>query len=199
MPHKAAIRHAFPWLLAAVALLASPLALAKRSDRDQPMDVTAGKQEGSLDEASPTVLSGGVTIDQGSLHAEASRAEISTRGGEIARVVLSGGPARLNQQLDDGSPMSAVADKVDYNPNTEMVVFTGNVTIKQPRGSLSGERVVYNMANGQVTSGGEGAGRVRMRILPKTGGSAAPAQGRDEPRPATEDGDDAAADGAEGG
>jgi lipopolysaccharide export system protein LptA len=174
MPHDVAPRHALTWLLIAAALLASPLAEARKSDRNQAMDVTAGKQEGGLGDDTPTVLSGGVTIDQGTLHAEASRAEISTRGGEIARVVLSGGPARLNQELDDGSPMSAVAEKVDYNPNTEMVVFTGNVTIKQPRGSLSGERVVYNMASGQVTSGGEGAGRVRMRILPKGGGNSAP-------------------------
>ena len=203
MPHNATTRHALTWLLVAAATVASPLAVAKKSDRNQAMDITAGKQQGSLDDATPTVLSGGVTIDQGTLHAEASRAEISTRGGEIARVVLSGGPARLNQQLDDGSPMSAVAEKVDYNPNTEMVVFTGNVTIKQPRGSLSGERVVYNMASGQVTSGGEGAGRVRMRILPKTGGgTAAPApqeSGNDEPQTNVDADGDASENAAEGG
>lgn len=203
MPHNAALRHALTWLLAAAAIAASPLAEARKSDRNQAMDITAGKQQGSLDDATPTVLSGGVTIDQGTLHAEASRAEISTRGGEVARVVLSGGPARLSQELDDGSPMSAVADKVDYNPNTEMVVFTGNVTIKQPRGSLSGERVVYNMASGQVTSGGEGAGRVRMRILPKDGGgssAAPPPAGAEGEEPQSDaDADGAAASPAEGG
>ena len=42
-----------------------------------------------------------------------------------------------------------------------------------PRGSLSGQRVVYNMKTGDVTSGGQGNGRVKMRILPRnapTGG-----------------------------
>ena len=47
-----------------------------------------------------------------------------------------------------------------------------NVDIQQPRGSLAGERVVYNMSTGQVTSGGQGNGRVKMRILPKTGAGA---------------------------
>ncbi|MGQ4583701.1 lipopolysaccharide transport periplasmic protein LptA [Lysobacter sp. F60174L2] len=176
-PQRASVRRLAGWMLVAVAMVASPLAMARKSDRNKPMDINAGKQVGSLDDATPTVLSGGVTIDQGTLHAEASRAEISTRGGEISRVVFNGGPARLKQQLDDGTPMNAVANKIDYNVNNETVVFTGNVSIKQPRGTLSGERVVYNMASGQVTSGGEGNGRVSMRIMPKNAdGDAQPAE-----------------------
>lgn len=185
MPHKTTLRNAAPWLLVALAIACSPVALARKSDRNQPMDVTAGKQQGSLDDATPTVLSGGVTIDQGSLHAESSRAEISTRRGEISRVVFSGSPARLQQVLDDGSPMNAAANRIDYNVDNETVVFTGDVVIKQPRGTLSGERVVYNMASGQVTSGGEGNGRVRMRILPKDAGPAE--DGDAAPEPADDD------------
>lgn len=181
LPHEAATRHAATWLLVAVAIATSPVALARKSDRRQPMDITAGKQQGSLDDATPTVLSGGVTIDQGSLHAESGRAEISTRGGDISRVLFIGSPARLQQLLDDGSPMNAVANRIDYNVNNETVVFTGNVVIKQPRGSLSGERVVYNMTSGQVTSGGEGAGRVKMRILPKDPGGAEGAEPAEPP------------------
>jgi lipopolysaccharide export system protein LptA len=46
-------------------------------------------------------------------------------------------------------------------------VFTGNVSIQQPTGSLAGQRGVYNMKTGQVSSGGPGNGRVKMRIQPK--------------------------------
>ena len=193
----ATARHVSVSLLVAIALVASPLALARKSDRSQPMDVSAGKQVGTLDDSTPTVLSGGVVIDQGTLHAEASRAEISTRGGEISRVVFTGGPARLKQQLDDGTPMNAVANKIDYNVNNETVVFTGSVRIEQPRGTLSGERVVYNMSSGQVTSGGEGNGRVNMRIMPKNAGAAArDATSKPQAEPADEDG---ATDAPEGG
>ena len=160
-------------LLIALSVVASPLAFAKKSDRSQPMDISAGKQEGSLDDSTPTVLSGGVVIDQGTLHTEASRAEIRSRNGDISQVVLTGSPAKLSQQMDDGSRMNAVASKIDYNVATDTVVFTGKVNIQQPRGTLSGERVVYNMTTGQVTSGGEGNGRVNMRIMPK---NAAPAE-----------------------
>ncbi|MDQ3286866.1 MAG: lipopolysaccharide transport periplasmic protein LptA [Pseudomonadota bacterium] len=157
-------------LLATLAVFAViPDASARSSDRNQPMDIGAGKQQGSFDESTPTILSGGVTITQGTLDVAAARAVINSRAGAIARVVLTGGPARLKQQLDDGTPMNAAASTIDYNLVTEVVTFTGNVRIQQPRGTLSGERVVYNMATGEVTSGGEGGGRVQMRIMPKNG------------------------------
>src|SRR5690606_17192047 len=102
--------------------------MARKSDRNQPMDINAGKQVGSLDDSTPTVLSGNVTIDQGSLHAEAARAEIRTSGGDISRVLLTGSPASLKQQMDDGSQMTAVASTIDYNIGTDTVVFTGKVS-----------------------------------------------------------------------
>ena len=161
-------------LLIAIAVLGSATpAFARSSDRNQPMDINAGKQEGSVDESRPTVLSGGVTIKQGTLDIVASRAVVNMRGGTISRVQLTGGPARLKQQLDDGTPMNAAASTIDYNLNTEVVTFTGNVNIQQPRGTLSGERVVYNMRSGEVTSGGDGAGRVQMRIMPRNPAPAA--------------------------
>lgn len=151
-----------------LALATAPVASdARSSDRNQPMDIDADDIEYTLDDRRPTTLSGNVVIKQGTLDIRSSRAEVTQRGGEPVRVVLSGGPVKLNQQLDDGTPMSATASKVDYDLTTEIVVFIGNVSIQQPRGSLSGERVVYNMRTGQVQSGGKDSGRVKMRILPR--------------------------------
>ncbi|RNF86047.1 lipopolysaccharide transport periplasmic protein LptA [Montanilutibacter psychrotolerans] len=164
-------RHAANWLLAAALIACSQGALARSSDRNQPMDIDAGATSGTLDDRQPTVLSGGVTIKQGTLHIEAGQATVSTRGGDPVRAVLTGGPVRLRQQMDDGTQMNAVANKVDYDLTTEIVVFTDTVRIQQPRGSLSGERVVYNMRTGQVNSGGEGNGRVKMRIVPRNAGT----------------------------
>jgi lipopolysaccharide export system protein LptA len=158
-------------LAAVLGGLVATNAAAKTSDRGQPMDIDAGRQEGTLDDRSPTILSGGVTIRQGSLDISSDRAEISlSKNGNPQRAVLTGGPVVLKQQMDDGTPMTARASKVDYNLQTEIVVFTGNVSIEQPRGTMSGERVVYNLKTGQVNSGGEGAGRVKMRIQPKSQG-----------------------------
>lgn len=163
--------------LAATALLLAPVAAdARSSDRRQPMDIDGGAADYSVDDSRPTVISGGVKITQGTLRIDAARAEISMRNGEPSRAVLTGSPVRLSQQLDNGTPMSAVASRVDYDLSTETVVFTGNVSITQPRGSLAGGRVVYNMRTGQVNSGGgnEGGGRVKMRILPRGTAGGAP-------------------------
>ncbi|MFD0739357.1 lipopolysaccharide transport periplasmic protein LptA [Lysobacter koreensis] len=153
-------------LLAAVST-APTVVLARSSDRNQPMDIDAGNADYSMDEKRPTVLSGGVTITQGSLRITSSRADITQRRGDPVRAVLTGAPVKLNQQLDNGTPMSAVASRIDYDLTTEIVVLTGSVSIQQPSGSLSGQRVVYNMKTGQVQSGGQGSGRVKMRIQPK--------------------------------
>lgn len=162
---------ALPASLLALSMVAASVApttvLARSSDRSKPMDIDAGASDYSLDDSRPTVLSGGVIITQGTLDIRSNRADITQRNGEAVRAVLTGSPVKLTQQLDDGTNMSAVASKVDYDLRSEVVVFTGNVSIQQPRGTLSGGRVVYNMKTGQVTSGGQGAGRVKMRIQPK--------------------------------
>lgn len=150
-----------------IAALLPAAAHARSSDRSQPMDIDAGASNYSLDDKRPTVLSGGVTIKQGTLTITSSRAEITQRNGDPVRAVLTGGPVKLSQQLDDGTPMNAQASRVDYDLTSEIVVFTGNVSIAQPRGNLSGGRVTYNMRTGDVNSGGANGERVKMRILPR--------------------------------
>ena len=80
--------------------------------------------------------------------------------------MLTGSPVVLKQQMDDGTPMTAHASNVDYNLATDVVIFTGDVLIQQPRGTMSGQRIVYNLKTGSVDSGGEGK-RVKMRIMPR--------------------------------
>lgn len=150
-----------------IAFVAAP-AEARRSDRNQNMDVDAGQVVYPTDASGPTRWTHGVTITQGTLIIRADQADLhQTRGGDIARIVLRGSPATLRQELDDGTPMNVRANQIDYNHQTEVAVFTGGVRVEQPRGSMSGERVTYNMASGQVQGGGEGSGRVRMTIQPR--------------------------------
>ena len=153
-------------LLAMAATAAAGTVAARSADRRQPMDIESGHQVGTFSGDSVNTLSGGVHITQGSLDIRSSSARITLANSNPVRAVFSGGPVVLKQLLDDGTPMTARANGVDYNLKTEVVVFTGDVRIEQPRGSMSGERVVYNLKTGSVDSGGEGNGRVRMRILP---------------------------------
>jgi lipopolysaccharide export system protein LptA len=161
-------------LLAAVLVACAGTALARTSDRSQPMDTESAQNSCTLGDSGQCVMTGNVQITQGSLHIDAARAVIYRDGGDISRAVLTGGPVVLKQQMDDGTPMTARASNVDYNLRTEVVVFTGDVQLDQPRGTMSGQRVVYNLKTGAIDSGGEGNGRVKMHILPKNVAPAAP-------------------------
>jgi len=157
--------------LALVLLLAAPLALAKSSDRNQPMDVESDAQSGIVTGDGTTVLTGNVVLTQGTLAINAARGEIIRSGGELSKAIFTGKQVKMKQQLDDGSWMDAAADRIEYDLLKETVTFIGNYTIKSPRGSNSGQRMVYNTTTGNMQSGGDGS-RVRTVIQPK---SAAPA------------------------
>jgi len=139
------------FVLLACTLFAGPLfvgmgtAWARSTDRNQPMDAESNQNTCTLGDAGQCELTGNVKIIQGSLNIDAAKATIFRAGGDISRALLSGSPVVLNQQMDDGTPMTARASNVDYNLKTDVVVFTGDVQLQQPRGNMSGQRVVYNL------------------------------------------------------
>ena len=156
------------------ALAASGGASARSSDRNQPLDVESVSNDCSLADDGPCTFTGNVHMVQGTLDVHAARADVQRAGGDIRRVILTGSPVTLTQQLDNGSTLNAHADKVDYDMATDTVVFTGGAVIDQPgRGNIEGQRIAYNMKSGQVQSGGDAGGRVKMRILPKSAQPAA--------------------------
>jgi len=158
---------ALSFLVFALALALAAPAAAKSSDRQQPMDIDANNIDGLLDDNSVSVLQGNVRIRQGSLEVDADRAEVHRRAGEIDRIVLTGGPVRLRQVSDQGEPMDATARQVVYTLTNDIMVLTGAVDIKQPRGNLRGETIKYDLGTGRLDGGGDGQ-RVSLRILPKT-------------------------------
>jgi len=144
-------------------------AAAKSSDRNQPINVDAGTSDCSVsDERLPCLLTSGVTITQGTLEIQATRADLRRSNGEFQRVILNGGPVKMKQQMDDGGWVDATAAQADYNMPSDTVVLTGNAVVNQPgQGKIEGQRIVYNMSTGRVQGGGEGQGRVRMQFQPR--------------------------------
>jgi lipopolysaccharide export system protein LptA len=143
-------------------------AFARTSDRSQPLDVESNTSDCSVADDGPCTLTGDVHLVQGSLNVLAGRAVVHRSGGDIRRIILTGSPVQLSQELDDGSRINARAANVDYDMMTDTVVFTGDALIDQPgRGNIAGGRIAYNMKSGQVQGSGEGKGRVRMKFVPK--------------------------------
>lgn len=138
------------------------------SERDQPMDIDADEFDGEMSENSISRLIGNVIIRQGSMDVRADLAIITTRDGEIALVELEGKPVRMKMLDSKGEPTTGRASRVEYNLEGEVVTFTGDVLVEQPRGNVRGERIVYDLASGRIDGGGDGS-RIQLRIQPKSG------------------------------
>ena len=151
-------------------LLAPSVVLAKSSDRNQPMSLDAGHQVGSLEGNGTITMSGGVIVQQGSLDIRSQTGVVTMKNNDITRVVFTGSPVTLKQQMEDGGMMNATANRIDYDLVNEIVTFTGNYTVKTPKGSNSGQKLVYNLRSGNMESGGDGT-RVKTVIQPRAAGS----------------------------
>ncbi|HVF34571.1 MAG TPA: lipopolysaccharide transport periplasmic protein LptA [Candidatus Saccharimonadia bacterium] len=150
-----------------VLLVVATDALALKSDRDKPLDVAADSLETTEGQAR-TTLSGNVRIKQGTLEVESDKAVVSRgKNDEIDRAVLTGRPATLEQDLDDGGRMKARAREIDYDLARDTVVLTGDVVVDQPRGELRGSKVTYEMATGKLTGASGDTGRVHLRMNPQ--------------------------------
>jgi lipopolysaccharide export system protein LptA len=147
---------------------------ARSSDRNQPMNIASNQQSGSLDENAVNTWSGNVVITQGTLDIRAGKADVYQSGGEPVKAIMTGGPVVLKQQMDDGSPMTAKADRIEYDMTTDVIVLIGNYTVTTPRGSTNGQRLTYDLKSGRIESGGQTGGRVTMTIQPKSKQGAKP-------------------------
>lgn len=147
-------------------------ALAASADRQQPVDVSARAGDATLADGD-SILTGDVVITQGSLEIRADRATLTRSGGELSQVVFEGQPAALKQIDDKGQPVSVRARKVTYRPSSNDVLLEGAVEVDRPEGSMQGEVISYDMANGRLNARGEGANdRIRMSFQPRSGATA---------------------------
>lgn len=147
-------------------------AIARTSDRNQKLNAEADTSDCRMVDNAPCILAGNVLITQGTLDIRAARADFTIRDGDIRVAKLSGSPARMRQEMDNGGTMNATAARIDYDLAQDTIVLTGGASIQQPgRGSIAGERIVYNTRTGQVQGGGDG-GRVKLQFEPRNRGAA---------------------------
>ena len=148
-------------------VLLSSQVLAKSSDRNQAMDINADLGDALLTDDGESSISGNVIISQGSLQINADKAVITRVKGDTSKVTLSGNPARMQQMSDNGELMKATAKQIVYYISTEQINLLGNAVIDQPRGSMRGEVIRYDIKSGRLTGGSVGS-RIQMRLEPKT-------------------------------
>ena len=176
-PRANANRRFAAGVLAAAALALLPaLALAKQSDRQQPMDYVAKSTEAFNAPNTVTTLKGSVKITQGSLVISGDLARIYLDADtQIARVVVTGHPAHIQQLDDNGNLMTGDAATLDYDNIHAIAVLSGHAVVKQQgRGQFEGDKLTYNTATSQITGEASGDGLVHGVFLPKPKPAAAP-------------------------
>jgi len=168
------------------ALLLANHASALKSDKDQPANADANysksvqSRTGAANDPDVFDLDGNVVITRGSIRMTAAHATIQQipsgakdpNAGKMSRVILTGKQAHL-QQVHDGDCglMTANADRIDYNPLTNLAELTGGVVVvQQGRGEFHGEHMIYNTDTGDMESGNkaEPSGRVHLVMEAKT-------------------------------
>ncbi len=164
-------------LAAAVLALLPALVSAKQSDRQQPMDYVAKSTEAFNAPNTVTTLKGSVRITQGSLVISGDLAKIYLDADtQIARVVVTGNPAHIQQLDDSGNLMTGDAAQLDYDNIHGIAVLSGHAVVKQQgRGQFEGDKLTYNTATSQITGEANGDGLVHGVFLPKPRPAAAAA------------------------
>ena len=154
-------------LLITLALVA-PLAHALDADKDKPLDVTSDRFEGGPNDA-VSVLTGHVKLTQGSIVGTGDRGDIHQKDKTVNRVVLTGSPATLKQDIEGGGTMDAKAKTIDYDVTAKRAVLTGDAMVKSPSGEAHGEHLTYEVDTGKMTGDGEGGtGQVHLHFVPET-------------------------------
>lgn len=140
---------------------------ALETDREQSLEINADATEGTLGDGQ-AVLSGNVLIRQGSLLVQADVAEIEKVDGRVRRVVFTGKPVRLEQEIEDQGLVKADALKIEYEVATGIITLTGAATVIHPQYHVSGEMLKYDMNLQHFQgNGGDGNGRIRIELDPE--------------------------------
>ncbi|HVI54552.1 MAG TPA: lipopolysaccharide transport periplasmic protein LptA [Luteibacter sp.] len=170
-----------------VALAASTPAIAKKSDRDQPTNITSTSFDGTQQQANSTqpgkvIWTGNVVLTQGTLKITGSKATgFLDDQNQITRVIVDGSPATVQQLDEQDLLMRGHASNIDYKPDDAangsdgIAVLTGKAHVdkqvdasdKSKLNQSDGDKITYNTTNSTMTGESNGPEPVHMTFQPK--------------------------------
>lgn len=151
-----------PWLITLALLLLTALATAAEAQQSGPIGVEA---ESAVHDAEKNAshLQGNVRITRGEMEVTADEGFAYRGKNGYERVELFGEPVRWRTLTEEGGETTGRADQVTYDLLERTITLAGDAHIEEPRGTYSGERLVYNLD----TEGVRGDGGVRLSIEPE--------------------------------
>ncbi len=104
-----------------------------------------------------------VRIERGDLVVNAESGTAFHVDGRYHRVELDGAPANWRMTTDEGDRIEGESNRIIYHLVDQQVIMIGNSRVREPRGSFSGQRLLYNLQ----TQATEGEGGIHMVIEPE--------------------------------
>ena len=145
-------------------LLFTPAAFAQAMGKG-PVDITA-QQLDVQQKKGTAVFSGDVVVKQGEMTLTAPKvtATYGSKGGDIEAIEATGG-VTITRPGQNGVTEKAVGTTALYSPANGNMVMTGAVTLTRGPSQLSGDKLTYDLANGnaRVTNS---KGPVKARFVP---------------------------------
>ncbi|WP_376694591.1 lipopolysaccharide transport periplasmic protein LptA [Wenzhouxiangella sp. EGI_FJ10409] len=108
-------------------------------------------------------LQGNVRITRGEMLVTADEGFAYRGANGYERVELFGAPVQWRTVTEEGGETTGRADQVIYNLIERTITLVGEAYLEEPRGTYTGERLVYNLD----TEGVRGEGGVRLSIEPE--------------------------------
>lgn len=153
-------------LASGVMLLVSANVYAQgEADFSKAIELTAGHEELDI-KNNRLLLTDNVTVKQGTLEIKADRVEALRNADQQADTFIAeGNPATYTQQLDDGSTISAQADRITYYQAREVLELVGNAQVSQGSSRSSAQIITYDLAQQTVSASGEGSENNRVTTI----------------------------------
>lgn len=153
-------------LASGVMLLVSANVYAQgEADFSKAIELTAGHEELDI-KNNRLLLTDNVTVKQGTLEIKADRVEALRNADQQADTFIAeGNPATYTQQLDDGSTISAQADRITYYQAREVLELVGNAQVSQGSSRSSAQIITYDLAEQTVSASGEGSENNRVTTI----------------------------------
>lgn len=109
-----------------------------------------------------------VHISQGSLSINADEVRVIKGEAENQEIfVATGKPATYSQEMDDGSVVTASANKIEYISATQTITLEGSAKLSQDGFKSEGEVIRFNIEKEELEAEGGNNGRVKTVFKPE--------------------------------
>jgi len=104
-------------------------------------------------ESGNSVYIGNVKITQGKLSLTGDKITVKQKDNILKRVTVIGKPARYNHITEDGEPVSAQSEQMDYIASKNKLVLTINAILEQPDHRVSSQTIIYDTQKRIIIAG----------------------------------------------